>query len=171
MSDLPPLFDPDADPLIKQLARGVNYLGDIAGQLARIADALQGSTAYKVGAQPAEETAPDDAASLWTQVRAELVAMSSDGERGKWPWGAPEGFAKAVEDDGVAVVIDRCLKYEAICAKSSEQRKWFGRGMFKPKRWPVVMDITKPAGKARRPMPSLKDEGTLALLAAYGVRA
>jgi hypothetical protein len=33
------------------------------------------------------------------------------------------------------------------------------------------MDKTKPVAKARREMPSLKDEGTLALLAAYGVGA
>jgi hypothetical protein len=169
MSDLPPLFDPDADPLIKQLARGVNYLGDIAGQLARIADALQGSNAYKGGAEPAGTTAPVDAgALLWGQVREELRILD---EFEKWPRGAPAGFDKVAADYDAATILSRCRKYREICLSSSDERRWWGRGMFKETRWPIVMDKTKPVARARREMPRLKDEGTLALLAAYGVGA
>jgi len=167
---IPPRFDPDADPLIKQIARAANYLGDIAGQLARIADALQGSRAHKGGAQPAEHTSPAGASheAVWTQIRTELIAMGT-GEA--WPRSAPIGFDQVAADYDVLDIITRCQKYEELCAKSSDERRWWGRGMFKETRWPVVMDKTKPIPKPRREMPSPMDPGTVALLGAYGVRA
>lgn len=170
MSDLPPAYDAKTDPLVMQAARVANYLGDIAGQLARIADALQGSHASKVGAQPAETAAPVGASheAVWTQIRNELIAMGT-GET--WPRSAPIGFDQVAADYDVRTIIGRCIKYAEICAKSSDERRWWGRGMFKETRWPVVMDKTKPAVKARRAMPSLKDKGTMALLEAYGVGA